>query len=144
MTRRRRTEIVARASQDFARKLAQDIQATYPIKVIQSPQPGLVMIKQRESGRNGLFYLGELYVTEAKVALGESLGLGLIQDDDADRAADHALNAAVIDAAFNAGVPELAGWLPRFEEQARLIAQAAANDTARINQSKVSFETMDA
>lgn len=143
MTRRRRTEIIGRGEARFATALADQIRAAHEVRVIQEPQQSLVMAKFRESGRNGQFYLGELLVTEAKVSIGTHLGLGIIQDDDAVAAARRSLDAAVIDAAYAAGVAETASWEPLFlTEEARILAQRDA-DLRRIERSKVSFETMD-
>jgi alpha-D-ribose 1-methylphosphonate 5-triphosphate synthase subunit PhnG len=143
VTRRRRTEIIARARPEFARGLAETVRGRPDLRIIQEPQAVLVMVKQRESGRNGLFYLGELLVTEARVAIGDQLGLGLIQDDDPDRAAARALDAACIDAAWAAGLSQVAAWLPLLESEAALQAADAAREAGRVAQSRVSFETMD-
>jgi len=143
MTRRRRTEIIAKASPEFGHGLARQILENYRVTTIQEPQPVLVMIKQLETGRNSRFYLGELLVMEAKVAIGNSLGLGLFQGDDEAQAQARALDAAIIDAAWNAGLPECAAWLPQLEDQASLIAAAEAVEAGRIMKSGVSFQTMD-
>jgi len=143
MKRRQRSEILARSPEGFAQGLAQVVSQKYPVSLIQTPQPVLVMVKQRESGRNSLFYLGEVLLTEAKVTVAGSIGLGFIQDDDEDRAERRALDLAIIDAAYNAQLPECAAWDEMLQAQSILIDQALALEQGRIRQSAVSFQTMD-
>lgn len=144
MTRRRRTEIVAKAGPEFAAALAGAVKAAREARIIQEPRRAMVMVKYRESARGGLFYLGEVLVTEAKVSVDGRLGLGIAQHDDEIVAADLALNAAIIDAAYEADAPECAAWEALMADAERRIAAEAAAERRRTERSKVSFDTMDA
>lgn len=97
------------------------------------------MTSMRETARKSRFYLGELFVTEAKVQVGDQIGLGVIAGDD-DRAA---YELAVIDAAFNASLPETERWRKRLEHESRVIAQRALEEERRVLETRVSFQTMD-
>ncbi len=56
------------------------------------------MIKMRETAKRELFYLGEVLVTEAKVSINGTLGMGIVVGDNEELA----LNLAIIDCATNA------------------------------------------
>ena len=97
------------------------------IATVDEPRGGLVMIKARETAKNSLYYMGELLVTEAKVQVEGHIGLGIIAGDEPEAA----LELAIIDAAFNAGLEELAAWEPKLlEEEARMIAARAERSRA--------------
>ncbi|WP_312098995.1 phosphonate C-P lyase system protein PhnG [Niallia sp.] len=139
MKRRRRTEILINGSQNLAEKLAKHIHDLYEVRVIQAAENGLVMMKVRETSKKTLFYPGEVLVTECKVQVNESIGIGIVTGDQPELA--HYL--AVIDAAFQAGLPETNTWVELLEqeEQNLLIKRAAENQS--ILKTKVNFETMD-
>lgn len=143
MTRRRRTEIIAKADLAMVCGLADQVRAAREVRMIQAPERAMVMVRFRESGRNSLFYLGELFVTEAKASIGPHLGLGIVQDDDERTAEARSAAAAVIDAAYEAGLPETDAWTEVLaREEARLNSVKVA-ELARVSRSKVRFETMD-
>jgi len=139
MSRARRTRILARSSTGLAGVLASSIQDRYEIEVIAPPQAALVMIKKRDGARGALFYLGEMLVTEAKVRIGDAVGVGIASgyaDEDARR-------MAVIDAAFNSSLPETAGWIPLLEREEEAIAAADEAEARRVARTRVAFEGMD-
>jgi alpha-D-ribose 1-methylphosphonate 5-triphosphate synthase subunit PhnG len=97
------------------------------------------MIKARETAKNGLFYIGELLVTEAKVQVEGRIGIGIIAGDEPEAARD----LAIIDAAFNAGLEEASGWDERLlEEEARMLRREM-DEAARVGRTRVVFESMD-
>ncbi|MER2057727.1 MAG: phosphonate C-P lyase system protein PhnG [Niallia sp.] len=139
MKRRRRTEILINGSKHLAEKLAKQMDDLYEVKVIQEPENGLVMMKVRETSKKTLFYPGEVLVTECKVQVKDRIGIGIVSGDQPELA--HHL--AVIDAAFQADLPETYEWVELLEqeEQNILIKRAAENQS--ILKTKVNFETMD-
>ena len=77
MIRKKRTEILIKGSAEVSVKLAQDILTVYDIKTIEETNNSLVMVKVRESAKRSLFYLGEVLITECKVMINGSLGIGI-------------------------------------------------------------------
>lgn len=97
------------------------------------------MTSLRETARRSRFYLGEVLVSEAKVQVQGSVGLGIIAGDD-ERAA---WELAVIDAAITAGLEETKGWDRMLELEAAAIAERDGAEQARILETRVDFQTMD-
>jgi alpha-D-ribose 1-methylphosphonate 5-triphosphate synthase subunit PhnG len=139
VTRKRRTRILVLGGETLRKKLADEIRSKYDVKEIESPNNGLVMMQMREGARNGLFYLGELLVTEAKVGIGDVFGLGIVSGD----AQDAALDLAVIDAACNAALPETTCWEAELSALEREIEAKMAAEDASVSRTSVNFETMD-
>lgn len=139
MKRRRRTEILINGSQKLPEELAHIINETYQVKVIQEPESGLVMLKVRETSQKSLFYPGEVLVTECKVQIEGTIGIGIVTGDQQDLA----YNLAVIDAAFEADLPETNGWMEALENEEKVIEEQRAAANQSILKTKVNFETMD-
>lgn len=139
MNRKRRTLILIAGDPGLARTLAEQVAASYPIEPFEQPASGLVMVKARETAQRGLFFLGEVLMTECRVTVAGHTGLGLVRGDRPELCR----HLAVIDAAFRAALPETAGWtevLLGEETAVRNKAIQAHRDTLR---TKVSFVTMD-
>ncbi|EOR24324.1 phosphonate C-P lyase system protein PhnG [Cytobacillus oceanisediminis] len=139
MKRRRRTEILINGSLALAEKMAKMIHEYYEVVVIQEPENGLVMMKVRETSKKTLFYPGEVFVTECKVKVHESIGIGIVAGDQPTLA--HHL--AIIDAAFQAELPETNGWIELLEQEEQAILIKKATENKAILKTKVNFETMD-
>jgi alpha-D-ribose 1-methylphosphonate 5-triphosphate synthase subunit PhnG len=97
------------------------------------------MLKMRETARNGLFYMGELFITEAKVSIEGSIGLGMIAGDDREAARE----LAIVDAAYNAGLAESGEWERLLVEEEANIARREAVEAARVARTRVTFDSMD-
>lgn len=106
---------------------------------ISAPEAALVMIKKREGARGSLFYLGEMLVTETRVRVGGTIGVGIA----AGYAHEAARRMAVIDAAFNAALPETEGWDELLVREEEAIAANDEAESRRIARSRVAFESMD-
>jgi len=139
MLRKRRTTILVKGDPALAKSMAEQICKIYDVRVIQEPKNGLVMIKMRESSQRKLFYLGEILVTECKVQINEALGVGLVQDHQEELA----YYLAVIDAAYNAGLPEVTNWDSILLSEEEKIAAREAKELQKVLRTKVNFETMD-
>ncbi|MBS4032128.1 MAG: phosphonate C-P lyase system protein PhnG [Clostridiales bacterium] len=139
MQRKRRTTILVKSGKQLAKLFAGEIIQNYPVVTVQEPQNGLIMIKMRESAQNKLFYLGEVFVTECKVQVGNVLGVGIIQDDQPEMA----YYLALIDAAYNADLAETKRWEAMLTEEENRIMAREAQERFTLLKTTVNFETMD-
>lgn len=139
MKRKRRTEILIKGNDNIARKLSKEIIDNNIVKTIEEPNYGLVMVKCRESGQNSLFYLGEVLVTECKVSINSTIGVGLVQGDYEELA----YHLAVIDAAYNCELDEVTTWNEILLEEERNIEEREQQEKSRVLNTKVNFSTMD-
>jgi alpha-D-ribose 1-methylphosphonate 5-triphosphate synthase subunit PhnG len=139
MNRARRTRILVRSRTGLSAFLASSIEARYEIERISEPAAALVMIKKRESAKGALFYLGEMLVTEAKVRIADAVGIGIVSG----YADEEARRLAIIDAAFNAGLPEVNEWTALLEKEERAIDAEDEAEARRIARTRVAFESMD-
>ncbi|WZL74711.1 phosphonate C-P lyase system protein PhnG [Clostridiaceae bacterium 35-E11] len=139
MKKRRRTEILVKGSIEIAKKLAEEIRDHYHVKAIEEPNNGLVMVKMRETAKKNLFYLGEIFVTEAKVHVEGNLGIGIVYGNNPALA----YYLAVINAAYNGGLKETEGWSEILLNEEKNIKIKRDKYRAKVLKTKVSFETMD-
>ncbi|MGA2545861.1 MAG: phosphonate C-P lyase system protein PhnG [Rectinemataceae bacterium] len=139
MERARRTRILIEGSPELRRGLRDSIEKGRSVAIVEEPRGGLVMLKMRETAKNGLFYIGELLVTEAKAQIEGCIGIGIIAGKDAEAARD----LAIIDAACNAGLEESSLWEALLVAEERKIAEREAVEAARIARTRVVFESMD-
>lgn len=139
MNRRRRTEILIRGNKELSKKIVNQIKEKYEIKSIEEPNNGLVMIKMRETAKRQLFYLGEVLVTEAKVYVNGSLGLGIVTGDEEELA----FNLAIIDGAYKNNVKEIEEWNELLMKEEKAIKDREEIDAKKILETKVDFSTMD-
>lgn len=139
MNRRRRTEILIKGSKDIAEKMFTEINEKYDVKIIEEPNSGLVMIKMREQAQKSLFYLGEVFVTEAKVQINDKLGIGIVSGIQSELA----YWLAVVDAAYNANLEETKAWEKILEQEEKNVNEETRNYQSQILKTRVNFETMD-
>ncbi|SFG83166.1 alpha-D-ribose 1-methylphosphonate 5-triphosphate synthase subunit PhnG [Desulfotomaculum arcticum] len=139
MNRKKRTEILIKGSVKVAQKLSEEIARKYDVKTIEEPNNGLVMVKARETSKGSLFYLGEVLIAESKVLINGCPGIGIVKGGEPDLA--YAL--AVIDAAYNAGLPETKNWLTTLLLEEESIKQNYEAFKNKVLKTKVNFQTMD-
>ena len=139
MNRKRRCKVLIDGNSKIAEQLAAVIKSNYKINVLDVPNNGLVMMKMRENAKQSLFYIGEVAVIEARVEVQGSIGLGVLIGSDSQLA----YNLAVIDAAYNANLPEILSWREILLAEEGLIEKKIKSKTASILKTKVNFETMD-
>ncbi|MFM9278325.1 phosphonate C-P lyase system protein PhnG [Paenibacillus jiagnxiensis] len=139
MKRKQRTEILIGSPSGFMKALAEEIVNNYETSVIEEPNPGLVMVKVRETAKQSLFYLGEVLVTECKVQVQGATGIGLIKGDDSEKA----YFLAVIDAAYAAGLKETVRWEELLGMEQEKQAVERTHRQRKLQLTKVNFETMD-
>ena len=138
MDRRRRTKVLVLSRPELRKELAGEVAEAHEIVEVERGRQALVMLKLREGGRNGLFYAGELLVSEAKAQVDGAIGLGLVAGEDAEAAWD----LAVIDAAFNAALPETLRWEAVLLEAESRIASQEADEAGRVAATAVNFDSM--
>lgn len=128
-----------RGNPECRSSLAQEITDRYAVYTIAEPKPGLVMSTMRETAQRSRFFLGEVLVTECKVQIEKRIGLGIIAGED-ERAA---FELAVIDAAWNANLPETSEWEGRLAAEDQAVQSRDAMERARVMETRVDFQTMD-
>jgi len=139
MNRRKRTEILINGTRNISEKIASSIEMKYDINILAEPQEALVMVKMRETAKKSLFYLGEVLITETKVQLNQQTGIGLIVGHDMELS----YWLAVIDAAYQANIPEINAWESELLAEEANIIEERKRKQARILKTRVNFETMD-
>lgn len=138
LDRKEYSKILALAECSQVKSLSSIIEKTYKVRVVRPAQKTLTMMQFREPVKSSLFYLGEVLCSECTVEINEVQGAAVIIGDDFAKATA----AAVIDAAYNAGVPECAEINKQIITLGKnqLAARKALN--AELKKSRVSFNTM--
>jgi alpha-D-ribose 1-methylphosphonate 5-triphosphate synthase subunit PhnG len=139
MNRSRRTRILIEGSPELRRELCRQVEESRRVATVDESGCALVMLKLRETARNGLFYIGELLVTEAKVRVEGAIGIGIVSGDRPEAARE----LAVVDAACNAGLAEVSEWEDLLLEEEKRIARRESVEASRVALTKVAFESMD-
>lgn len=139
MKRKQRTEILVSRPPELMKSLAEEILDKYETAIVEEPNPGLVMVKVRETAKQSLFYLGEVLVTECKVRIENNIGIGLVKGEESEKA----YHLAIIDAAYTAGLEETRSWEALLQKEKDKHAVEQANSRRRLLLTKVDFETMD-
>lgn len=120
-------------------RLAASIERKYNLRMLRRPEKSLVMSQAKDSIEQRPFYLGEVLITECTVAIDQVHGFGAVIGDRGDTA----YRLAVIDAAYRARVPEVAGWGPLLQEEEERIRLRHREEQSRITRTRVQFDTME-
>lgn len=139
MEKKRVTRILSRAASADVQAMSAWLQQHYAASVLREPMKTLVMMPMVEPVGTTPFYLGELLASEAMVELAGVRGFGICIGDDFDKS----LAMAVIDAAYNARLPECQ-WL----DERLLVLESnqekrIARESAVHRDTQVSFQTME-
>lgn len=138
MKRAMRTKLLIEVGKSEAIQFAEQILSNYHVEEIQPPKLGLTMVKMRESAKQSLFYIGEVLITETKVKIQDSFGVGIVIEEH--RALSRAL--AIIDAAYQEVLPETVAFEKVLEKLAMQYEQQLEKMKCSIERTKVNFETM--
>lgn len=139
MEKRRMFKIMGKSSRQSVIALAREIEGHYAVMTVKPPAKTLVMLKMREPVAQAEYFLGELLACEAMVQIGEHQGMAVTAGDDLEKVAA----MAVIDAAYNAALPEVA-WLDRNLEALEVqVTRKEQQEYAGHLQSKVQFQVME-
>lgn len=139
MTRRQRTEILIEGDPSLRSRIAGTIVAAHRVVELEPAAAGLAMTRVRESARGSTFLLGEVLITQASVRIDDAVGLGVLAGDDPAAARE----LAVIDAAFNAALPEATAAIDQLAAESVRIAARRANERDLVLRTRVDFQTMD-
>ncbi len=138
MHRRRYTKALVDCGREEAIQFAEEITEKYEIEMISEPKEALVMVKMREHAQNGLFFLGEVLITECKLRIEGKVGLGLIKGNDPE----FAKALAIIDAAFQSELSEVITMIPVIEALEQENEKRYLREVDMLAKTKVQFELM--
>ncbi len=117
--------------------LAEKVGESGDIQIIQQPATETLMVPVNDPVNNGSFFAGEALVSSAVVQVNKVNGWAMVLDDKAD----FALNIAILDGAYGAGVEQ--------DSIRRLAAQGKENHRQqkskrekKVGSTKVSFDLM--
>jgi len=130
------SEIVAEASAQSVRQIAEAIFARTEVRILKPPSPGMVMVRHSDPLENTLFLLGETYVTECEVDVDGRLGYGAAIGTEDERA----LCAALVDAVVGTGHPSAPEILPLLEAERDRIQERREAESLEIASTRVSFD----
>lgn len=139
MKRALRTKLLIEVGRAEAIQFAEEVVKNYSVVEIQPPKLGLTMIKMRESAQQSLFYIGEVLITETKVKINDSFGIGLVIEED--EPLSRAL--AIVDAAYKEELPETKKWQKELDNLEDQYKQRMQKLKCSIERTKVHFETMN-
>lgn len=139
MKRSQYTRILVEGERSLLERLAFEVERSAEIRTVRSPETGLVMHKARDAVSGQPFYVGELLVTACTVQIGAATGYGMCLGEDLDKA----YRLAVVDAAFHAGHPATAKWVPLLLEEERSIRGRHAKEMEQVRRTRVQFENAE-
>ncbi|SEC62198.1 phosphonate C-P lyase system protein PhnG [Paenibacillus sp. GP183] len=139
MKRSRRTKVLVEGNRSLLERLTSEIEASSNVRTVRSPETSLVMGKARDSVSGQPFFIGEILVTECTVELDGTTGFGICLGEEPEKA----YCLAVVDAAFQAGHPEIPVWTELLHEEEEQLELREKQELERILQTKVHFETAE-
>ncbi|EGT2229520.1 TPA: phosphonate C-P lyase system protein PhnG [Clostridioides difficile] len=137
------TKILINMNLEKLEKIYSMIKDTSSISIIKEPNLATVMVRANESVKNTTFNLGEILVTECSLKVDESLGYGIVSENNNKKA----IYLAVIDAVLhsnNSKFDKLKNYINKsvYEENLRY-EQEIIDEFSLINKTKVQFNAMD-
>ncbi len=130
------SEIAAEASAEAVRRIAEAVVNQLPVRILKSPSPGMVMVRQVDPLENIIFHLGEAYVTECEVEVDGLPGYGCVLGSGEDRA----LCSALLDAVIGGGHAATAEIAPLLEAEEKRIRERWDTESKAAATTRVSFE----
>jgi phosphonate C-P lyase system protein PhnG len=129
-------EVVAEASPDAVRAIAEAIVNRLDVRILKPPAPGMVMVRHADPLENTLFLLGEAYVTVCEAEVDGLPGYGCVLGSGDERA----LCGALVDAVLGGGHPFGAEILPLLEAEQLRIQACLDAESRSVASTRVSFE----
>jgi phosphonate C-P lyase system protein PhnG len=130
------SEIIAEASPEAVREIAELISGRLPVKVLKSPSPGMVMVQHAEPIENTVFLLGETFVTECEVEVDGQLGYACVLGSGRERA----LCGAMVDAIMGGRHVFERDITPLLEAEQKKIEARWDMESRAVASTRVSFE----
>jgi len=139
MDRMERSEALARLPAAAVCRLAERVAdgSLGEIALVTPPTVGMVMARVRDGARAEVFNAGEVLVTEARVAIADHEGWGMVMGANPDQA----LAIAIVDAAIEAGHAASADVERELAALAAAVEAAARAERAGLAATRVAFET---
>lgn len=81
--RKQLTKLLIQSDRELIDHVVSVLEQKYRFETISPPGAGLAMLKMREHAKNSLFYIGEVVLMECRVRLGDTIGIGLVQGQNA-------------------------------------------------------------
>lgn len=130
------SQVTAEGRLEKLKEMAEIIVAEHPCQIIHHSSPGMVMVKHIDPIEKTPFYLGEAFVTQCEVEIGENLGYGCVLGDEPERA----LYGAILDAALGneMNIPEKVKRL--LDEEANDIRHGWSSESKQASRTKVNFD----
>lgn len=138
MRKRRLSYILANVDIEKLKIEVEKLEKLYKVSVVKEPEMGLAMVKVKDGVYKENFYIGELLITECSVHLNGTLGMGIVQGDNSERA----YLMGVIDAAFNSEKVDKIDLVKKMEFWEGNIKDKYIEEKAMVEGSKVKFNTM--
>ncbi|MDR3588393.1 MAG: phosphonate C-P lyase system protein PhnG [Negativicutes bacterium] len=132
-------EILAEGSFMVWLRLAEEIAKNHDVQVLRAPETCTMMLQAIDSVGQTPFYLGEVLMTEAAVAIGGRTGYGFALEDEPERA----VCIAVIDAALSAGVAESDYIRKIIAAEAGRIMARRSQENGLVAATRVNFAIME-
>lgn len=138
MNRIKRTKILCQSSLEDVMTLVSSIESSTEIKMIESANQGLVMIKMRDSAQLEQFFLGEVLVTECKVMIDSVIGIGIVEGAQEERARA----MAIVDAMYNGNSKMKESVTDKLEALEEKFEKIKRDECKMLLNTKVDFETL--
>lgn len=138
MEKRRLSYILAHTDIEKLKEQVEKLKLSHKISKVKEPEMGLAMVKVKDGVYNENFYIGEILITECSVHFDGTLGMGIIQGDEPEKA----YLMSVIDAAFNCKSFNKEDLIKIIEKWEQEIKDKYIEEKAMVEGSKVKFETM--
>jgi len=138
-TRQEWIGILAEARPDVVVRLASRVEALVSVEVTRSPSQGLLLAMVEDSVEGNPFHPAEVLVSTCEVRLDGCLGYGICLGGDLARAR----NAAVVDAALQAGLPMCREILDTLAEERRWVRALRHDEREIVQATRVRFNTME-
>lgn len=132
-------EIMAAGDLYFWLDLAQTVADRHAVEVLLPPETCTAMLQTVDSVGCTPFYLGEVLMSEAAVAINGFAGYGFVLEDEPQRA----LCVAIVDAALAAGVPEADAIRRALADEARRQCELQRREESLVAATKVNFAIME-
>jgi len=139
VNRNQRCRILIDGSGTLLKRISQDIEEHYSVKVIDSPEEGTVMVKMKDAAKKAHFYMGEVLVTESRVMVEGAMGLGIIKGHHPKKS----YRLALVDAAYRKQVDRTRLWDHWLINEQEEVQWKKEHYQARISRTKVDFHTME-
>ncbi|MFQ5904751.1 MAG: phosphonate C-P lyase system protein PhnG [Candidatus Binatia bacterium] len=136
MDRKKRFEILAQADSATLLPIADEILRAIEVDVLKKPETSLVMLRALDSVTGRPFNVGEVFVTECEVRLGNHVGYSLIMGEEVERA----LAAAVIDVALESGQGSASSIEESLWQEEQHLQTNRKEEIALIGRTRVNFE----